>query len=120
MSASRRRTAPRSYSTAPDWSPDGRYIAFEQQNHLFQVWLLDRTTHRKRELTSTGENEDPTWAPDARHLAITSDRNGARAIWILDVPTGRMRQLTSRQWRPSSRLVASNSRPLIGHETLHV
>ena len=51
-----------------------------------------------RKLTSEGENEGPSWAPDGRHLSITR-RLGAigdqRSIWILDERTGRLRQLTS-------------------------
>ena len=50
------------------------------------------------QLTNEGENEDPAWAPDGRHLSITR-RLGAigdpRAIWVLDERTGRVRQLTT-------------------------
>jgi Tol biopolymer transport system component len=66
------------------------------------------------QLTNEGENEDPAWAPDGRHLSITR-RLGAigdpTAIWILDERTGRLRQLTvtgsARQsdWSPSLRPV---------------
>lgn len=87
------------YRTGPDWSPDGRFIAFQQQNGPFQVWLLDRATKQVRRLTTVGQNEDPSWAPDSRHLAVTSDRDGTRAIWILDVPTGRARRLTAGEGR---------------------
>jgi tol-pal system beta propeller repeat protein TolB len=88
----------RSYRTGPDWSPTGEEVAFQQQNGDFQVWtigLKDRVMHQ---LTSEGENEDPSWAPDGRHLSITR-RLGAigdqRNIWVLDEKTGRLRQLTS-------------------------
>jgi tol-pal system beta propeller repeat protein TolB len=87
----------RSYRTGPDWSPNGTEIAFQQQNGDFQVWTItvkDRVMHQ---LTSEGENEDPSWAPDGRHLSITR-RLGAigdqRSIWVLDERTGRLRQLT--------------------------
>ena len=29
----------RSYRASPDWSPDGRAVAYEQQQGLFQVWM---------------------------------------------------------------------------------
>jgi tol-pal system beta propeller repeat protein TolB len=87
----------RSYRTGPDWSPAGDEVAFQQQNGDFQVWtigLKDRVMHQ---LTNEGENEDPSWAPDGRHLSITR-RIGAigdqRNIWVLDEKTGRLRQLT--------------------------
>ncbi|HWG34826.1 MAG TPA: hypothetical protein VN650_11690, partial [Gemmatimonadaceae bacterium] len=85
----------RVYHTSPDWSPDGRMIAYQQQNGDFQVWVVNRDNHNVRRLTSVGENEDPSWAPDARHIALTSNRGGAKAIWVLDIQTGRFRQLTA-------------------------
>lgn len=85
----------RVYHTSPDWSPDGRMIAYQQQNGDFQVWVVNRANHAVRKLTTKGENEDPSWAPDARHLAITSNRGGAKAIWVLDVETGHFRQLSA-------------------------
>jgi TolB protein len=47
-----------------------------------------------KQLTSDGENEDPSWAPDARHLVFTSSRSGTKQLWVLDTETGRARQLT--------------------------
>jgi TolB protein len=85
----------RVYHTSPDWSPDGRMIAYQQQNGDFQVWVVNRADKKVRRLTTKGENEDPSWAPDARHIAITSNRGGAKAIWVLDIQSGRFRQLTA-------------------------
>jgi TolB protein len=84
----------RVYHTSPDWSPDGSMIAYQQQNGDFQVWVVNRSSKKVRRLTSKGENEDPSWGPDARHIALTSNRGGAKAIWVLDIQTGRFRQLT--------------------------
>jgi tol-pal system beta propeller repeat protein TolB len=87
----------RSYRTGPDWSPNGTEIAFQQQNGDFQVWTISVKDRVMHQLTSEGENEDPSWAPDGRHMSITR-RLGAigdqRNIWVLDERTGRLRQLT--------------------------
>jgi tol-pal system beta propeller repeat protein TolB len=87
----------RSYRTGPDWSPNGDEIAFQQQNGDFQVWTITVKDRSMHQLTNEGENEDPSWAPDGRHLSITR-RLGAigdqRNIWVLDERTGRLRQLT--------------------------
>jgi TolB protein len=87
----------RSYRTGAEWSPAGDEIAFQQQNGDFQVWTIRVKDRVMTQLTNEGENEDPAWAPDGRHLSITR-RLGAigdpRAIWILDERTGRVRQLT--------------------------
>jgi tol-pal system beta propeller repeat protein TolB len=87
----------RSYRTGADWSPKGDLIAFQQQNGDFQVWVIGVKDRVMRQLTNEGENEDPAWAPDGRHLSITR-RLGAigdpRSIWVLDIVSGRLRQLT--------------------------
>jgi TolB protein len=84
----------RSYRTGPDWSPDGTKIAYEQQNGDFQVWMINVADKKMRKLTSIGENEDPSWAPDSRHVVISTTRNRTKYLWVLDTQTGRMRQLT--------------------------
>src|SRR3954470_15775327 len=87
----------RSYRTGPEWSPRGDEIAFQQQNGDFQVWTIRVKDRVMKQLTNEGENEDPAWAPDGRHLSITR-RLGAigdqRNIWVLDKQTGRLRQFT--------------------------
>ena len=87
----------RSYRTGPEWSPKGDEIAYQQQNGDFQIWTIRLKDRVMKQLTNEGENEDPAWAPDGRHLSITR-RLGAigdqRNIWVLDKQTGRLRQLT--------------------------
>lgn len=84
----------RSYRASPDWSPDGRAIAYEQQNGVFQVWMIDLRERVPKQLTSEGENEDPSWAPDGRHIVFSSTRSGEKQLWIMDTESGRARQLT--------------------------
>lgn len=84
----------RSYRTGPDWSPDGTKIAYEQQNGDFQVWMINVDDKKMRKLTSIGENEDPSWAPDSRHLVLSTTRAKKKFLYVLDTKSGRMRQLT--------------------------
>ena len=84
----------RSYRASPDWSPDGRAVAYEQQNGRFQIWMIDLRDRVPKQLTSEGENEDPSWAPDGRHIVFTSSRGGDKQLWIMDTESGRARQLT--------------------------
>ncbi|HWL38953.1 MAG TPA: hypothetical protein VNO75_01850 [Gemmatimonadaceae bacterium] len=87
----------RSYRTSPDWSPNGEEVAFMQQMGDFQIWTINVRDRVMKQLTTEGENEDPSWAPDGRHLSISTRRGEIGAnknIWVLDTRTGRMRQLT--------------------------
>jgi TolB protein len=85
----------RNYRSDPDWSPDGRLVAYQERtNSRFQVRTIRVTGSTPKYLTSEGENEQPAWAPDGRHLVFTSTRTGVRQLWIMDVESGEMRQLT--------------------------
>lgn len=100
----------RSYRTGPDWSPTGDLVAYEQQNGDFQVWMINVKSGKMTQLTKFKENEDPSWSPDGRHMAITSTRGGTREIWVLDTKTARFRQVTHRDgarlaaWSPNLHL----------------
>ncbi len=50
-----------------------------------------------RLLTEQGRNEDPSWAPDGRHIVYASDRGGYRGLWVLDTVSGRTRNLVRNQ-----------------------
>lgn len=84
-----------SYATSPDWSPERDLIAYHaRRGGVFQIMTVAPDGYGRRQLTSRGSNEDPSWAPDGRHLVFASDREGYRALWILDSVTGRIRALT--------------------------
>ncbi len=98
----------KNYRTDPDWSPDGRLIAYaERINDRFQIRTIPVTGGTPKLLTSEGQNEQPSWAPDARHLVFTSSRTGERQLWIMDTESGRVRQLTH---SPGDRLPAWSAR----------
>jgi TolB protein len=84
----------RGYSTSPDWSPMGPVIAYHTRvGGRMQLAALNVDGGRPRVLTDRFTNEDPSWAPNGRHLVFASpDRDGG-GIFILDTVTGRIRQL---------------------------
>jgi len=57
---------------APDWSPDGRWIAYGGQHGTSPdssgLWLHDQLSGRKSFLRRG--HAEPDWAPDGRHLVI--------------------------------------------------
>jgi TolB protein len=48
-------------------------------------------------MTSAGSNEDPSWAPDGRHLVFSSAGQRGHSLLILDTVSGTVRTLTSGQ-----------------------
>lgn len=60
----------------PQWSPDGRYLAFtssrEGKAKGSQVWLLDRRGGEARQLTDVKQDlGDYRWSPDSKTLLLT-------------------------------------------------
>ena len=92
----------RGYYTSPDWSPTGSRIAFHghwNSRGTYQIMLADadRPGAQIRQLTSEGANEDPSWAPDGRHLVYTHAgvRSGAAGLYVIDTETGNRRPLVT-------------------------
>jgi Tol biopolymer transport system component len=53
----------------PDWSPNGRSIAFERGR---DIWVFSLNDRRQRRIVRHGSS--PRWSPDGRKLAFTRGR----------------------------------------------
>jgi TolB protein len=60
-----------SYCTEPNWSPDGKKVAFNTRSGGFQVTILDLASGNTR---TVGEGQDPAWGADSRHLIFARRR----------------------------------------------
>jgi len=87
----------RGYYTSPDWSPDGNLIAFHGaiRRGTYHILVADMESdgRRLRQLTLEGNNEDPSWAPDARHLVFAGERRWGFGLFVVDIATGRLRPI---------------------------
>ena len=68
-------------ASSPEWSPDGRYLAFTSSRpgkaKGSQVWVLDRRGGEARQVTDVKQDlSDYRWSPDAKQLLLTlRDKN---------------------------------------------
>ncbi|HUB67419.1 MAG TPA: biopolymer transporter Tol, partial [Candidatus Methylacidiphilales bacterium] len=69
-----------SYCTKPDWSPDGKWIAFTARiGGEFQIGVYD-LARRTAQLITTSGGEDPAWTRDSRHLVYSNNGH----LYLLD------------------------------------
>jgi len=81
---------------SPDWSPDGKrlaYVSFEMGRSL--IYVQDITTG-KRELVAqySGLNSAPAWSPDGQRLAMTLSHEGNAEIYLLDMRSRNLTRVT--------------------------
>ncbi len=60
-------------ASAPQWSPDGRYLAVlsDRKDEITQVWLLDRRGGDAQQLTELKQGVDSyAWAPDSNSMLL--------------------------------------------------
>lgn len=71
----------------PQWSPDGRRIAYLRDD---EIWVMEADGSRlTRVVAKPGGGRQARWSPDGRRLAFVSRRRGWSQIWLIDAPVPR-------------------------------
>jgi dipeptidyl aminopeptidase/acylaminoacyl peptidase len=95
--APRQLTASEKPVSDPQWSPDGRRLAFVREDAL---WVVEADGSRLVRVTDHPAGDSmPRWAPDGRRLAFLSRRRGWAQVWLVDAPIPR-RGRPPRERRP--------------------
>src|SRR5215218_5770404 len=95
----------------PDWSPDGRRIAFVARRHIYAARADGQ---RLRRLTGNSGDSDPAWSPDGRYIAFIREHDlyvmrangrGLRRLvdgadQDLDHPDRPWAQISAPSWQP--------------------
>lgn len=89
-------TANHSINLLPEWSPDGKTIAFNSYRAGNpDAYLINADGTGLRELSARqGLNTAPSWAPDGNTLAITLSRGGDPELYLIDKAGKILRRLT--------------------------
>ncbi len=66
---------------SPQLSPDGGRLAVEIWEGTIGIWIYDFSRGTLTRLTSAGSSQQPTWAPDGRHVAYRATRGGSRNLF---------------------------------------
>lgn len=81
--------------SAPEWSPDGQWLAFvSDRAGSSNIYLMrpDGADLRPVLLTASADH-DPTWSPDGMRLAITSTAGRVSQLLIVDLRSGSLQPL---------------------------
>jgi len=109
----------------PDWSPDGKNIAFasdREEEAGFQIYVMnaDGSDQKRLGQVQPGENSHPSWSPDGSQIAFQSKRDTNLNpqddnfdIYVMNSDGSDIRQLTTHSaddsepgWSPDGRRIA--------------
>ena len=84
------------YDYQPDWSPDGKSVAYvSYQKDAMELWLLDLATGKTSQLTSGGAvNVEPRWSPDGKQIVWVSTQYNRRFhVFMAGVKNGALEKV---------------------------
>ena len=88
----RRITSTAGASESPDWSPDGRWLAWRTVPPPFSLVVRDTVSGDERALSSViNVGPGPRWSPDGRSLLVRAGEGPTRGLYIVDVQSGTLR-----------------------------
>ncbi len=89
------------YNTSPRWSPAGdAFVYVGSVNGRNQIFLQKfdpakaEIIGEPEQLTSKGDNEEPSFSPDGRYITFSSNRDGLWRIYIMRIDGSAQRALT--------------------------
>jgi dipeptidyl aminopeptidase/acylaminoacyl peptidase len=100
-SEARRITTRKGADTSPQYSPDGKWIAWRSQSRagyesdLWELWIADRASGQSRRIAPAFDNyiDSIAWAPDSQSIFVTAPEQTNEAIYEVSVADGAMRRI---------------------------
>jgi TolB protein len=85
-------------NVSPDWGPDGRIAYSSRRDGRYRIVVDDPSTGKSEEVAADDANyEDPSWAPDRRHIIATRTKRFRSQLWMLDTMGDPPRLLTAQE-----------------------
>jgi TolB protein len=85
---------PRQLTTAqdgaydPDWSPDGKQIAYAVRSGArHDIWVMRADGANARAVTTIGACRAPCWSPDGAWITFLSAQSGTFDVWAIPAPS---------------------------------
>ena len=81
----------------PDWSPDGRKIAFASRRGggNNDIYIMNADGSGVERITTDNYSGSPSWSPDGRRIAFVSRRSGAWEIYVMDADGSNVARVTN-------------------------
>lgn len=117
--------SPNARDTNPQWSPDGKTIAFiSDRSGREEIWTCDEKGSNPRKISDVdSEKQAPQWSPDAKFLLYTGSDKKLRKFDLISGETKVMASSTANgpsnaRWSPDGKWIAytkSNDATLLPH-----
>jgi Tol biopolymer transport system component len=97
---------------SPRVSPDGKWVAFVTQRHIYKM-AMDNGA-QVQVTFSDATDASPAWSPDGMRIAFCSNEGGAYKVWIVGADGTNRRQLAKTElstngesiaWSPGSQIL---------------
>ena len=84
------------YFANPEWSPDGKHIAYAKVNGAgFDIYTMRADGSDVKLISDApGSHEHPSWSPNGAYLVYQTTRHARPALYIQNVRTGDRRRIT--------------------------
>ena len=102
----------------PDWSPDGKRIAFDSgRNGNNDIFIIDIKGKNLQQLTNSPAKEDhASWSPDGKRIAYQHEWQGNTDVYVMNADGSNKTRLTTHaardgwpDWSPDGSLIVFSS-----------